>query len=49
MYRAVYNLGLNNFAVGGSWLIKAALMVVALPLGLAAARILTDNEWRHCN
>lgn len=22
MYRAVYNLGLNNFAVGGSWLIK---------------------------
>ncbi|KRM55866.1 threonine/serine ThrE exporter family protein [Lacticaseibacillus sharpeae] len=47
MYRAVYNLGLNNFDVGGSWLIKAALMVVALPLGLATARILTDPAWRH--
>ncbi len=47
MYRAVYNLGLNNFNVGGSWLIKAALIVVALPLGLATARILTDPDWRH--
>jgi uncharacterized membrane protein YjjP (DUF1212 family) len=47
MYRAVFNLGLNNFNVGGSWLIKAALMVVALPLGLATARILTDPAWRH--
>lgn len=49
MYRAMYNLGLNNFAVGGSWLIKAVLIVVALPLGLATARVLTDPLWRHTN
>ncbi|WDF82097.1 threonine/serine exporter family protein [Lacticaseibacillus pabuli] len=49
MYRAVYNLGINNFTVGGSWLIKAIMMVVALPLGLATARVLTDKQWRKTN
>ncbi|WP_461226296.1 threonine/serine exporter family protein [Lacticaseibacillus suihuaensis] len=47
MYRAMFNLGLNDFGVGGGWMIKAVLIVVALPLGLAAARIVTDSEWRH--
>jgi uncharacterized membrane protein YjjB (DUF3815 family) len=47
MYRAMFNLGLDSLGVGASWMVKALLMVVALPLGLAAARILTDRSWRH--
>lgn len=47
MYRGMYNLGLNHFDVGASWLVRAVLMVIALPLGLATARILTDKSWRH--
>ncbi|MCI1987531.1 MAG: threonine/serine exporter family protein [Lactobacillus sp.] len=47
MYRAMFNLGLNHFDVGASWLVKALLIVVALPLGLAAARIIMDKQWRH--
>ncbi|WP_390407479.1 threonine/serine exporter family protein [Lacticaseibacillus jixiensis] len=47
MYRAMFNLGLNSLGVGASWMVRAAMMVVALPLGLAAARILTDRAWRH--
>ncbi|WP_338215371.1 threonine/serine ThrE exporter family protein [Lacticaseibacillus salsurivasis] len=49
MYRAMFNLGLSNVDVGGSWLIQAAMMVVALPLGLAMARIITDPTWRHAD
>ncbi|WP_155287515.1 threonine/serine ThrE exporter family protein [Lacticaseibacillus zhaodongensis] len=49
MYRAAYNLGINNFTVGGSWLLKAIMIVIALPLGLGTARILTDKAWRHVN
>ncbi len=47
MYRAMFNLGLDSFGVGASWMVRAVLMVLALPLGLAAARILTDKSWRH--
>ena len=47
MYRGMYALGLNHFAIGGSWLVRAIMIVVALPLGLATARILTDKKWRH--
>ncbi|WP_179393925.1 threonine/serine ThrE exporter family protein [Lacticaseibacillus absianus] len=47
MYRAMFNLGGSHFDVGASWLVKAILIVIALPLGLAAARILTDSDWRH--
>lgn len=42
MYRAMFNLGISNLNVGGTWLIQAAMVVVALPLDLACARILTD-------
>ncbi|WP_054661257.1 threonine/serine ThrE exporter family protein [Lacticaseibacillus camelliae] len=49
MYRAMFNLGLSNLDVGGTWLIQAAMIVVALPLGLACARILTDKSWRHAD
>lgn len=49
MYRAAYNLGINNFTVGGSWLLQSIMIVIALPLGLGTARILTDSAWRHVN
>ena len=47
MYRAVYNIGLTSISTGALWMTRALLIVVFLPLGLIAARILTDNKWRH--
>ncbi len=46
MYKGIYFMGQNNIADGGMWLVKAFLIVLALPLGLIAARILTDNNFR---
>ncbi len=46
MYKGIYYIVLNDIAVGGLWLTKAFLIVLALPLGLIAARILTDNNFR---
>ena len=47
MYRAVYNIGLTSISTGALWMTRALLIVVFLPLGLIAARILTDKKWRH--
>ncbi len=47
MYRAVYNLGVDNIAEGNVWLIKSIIMVMALPLGLVVMQVLTDKEFRH--
>ena len=47
MYRAMYNIGLTSIGVGALWLSKALMIVVFLPLGLIAARIITDPKWRH--
>lgn len=49
MYRAVYNIGLTSISVGALWLTRAVLIVAFLPLGLIAARILTDPTWRRNN
>jgi hypothetical protein len=49
MYRGIFNVGLTNFGEGGLWLIKAIMIVMALPLGLSAARVCTDTRFRHCN
>ena len=46
MYKGIYYIVLNDIAAGGLWLTKAFLIVLALPLGLIAARILTDNNFR---
>ena len=46
MYNGIYYIVLNDIATGGLWLTKAFLIVLALPLGLIAARILTDNNFR---
>lgn len=47
MYRAMYNIGLTSISVGTLWMTKALMIVVFLPIGLIAARILTDSKWRH--
>lgn len=49
MYRAVYNIGLTSISIGALWLTRAALIVAFLPLGLIAARIITDPTWRRNN
>ncbi len=46
MYRAVFNLGMTNLTVGALWLTQTLLIVTALPLGLLAARMVTDKKWR---
>jgi hypothetical protein len=32
-----------------NWLMRAAMIVVFLPIGLALARVLTDPRWRYCS
>ena len=49
MYRAIYNFGITNINVGAFWIVEALMIVSALPLGLLAARILTDKKWRHAD
>ena len=46
MYKGIYFIVLNDISTGALWLTKAFLIVLALPLGLIAARILTDNNFR---
>ena len=46
MYRGIYGVAGGDVADGIMWLIKAFLIVLALPLGLIFARILTDNNFR---
>ena len=48
MYRGIYYIGLNNIEDGALWLTKAILIVMALPMGLVAARLCTDKKFRHC-
>ena len=48
MYRGIYHMGLSDVSNGALWLTKAILIVIALPLGLVAARLCTDNDFRHC-
>lgn len=48
LYKSFYNLGVMNLTGALQWLCMATLIVLALPLGLVAARILTDRNFRHC-
>lgn len=48
MYKGIYFMGLNDIGTASQWLTKAILIVVALPLGLVAARLCTDKNFRHC-
>lgn len=46
MYKGIYFLALENVSEGALWLFKAAFTVCSLSLGLIAARILTDKNFR---
>ena len=48
LYRGFYNLGMLSLSVSASWFASAMLIVMALPLGLIFARILTDRSFRYC-
>ena len=43
----MFNLGLASINAGALWATKALMIVLCLPLGLIAARIIADKEWRH--
>ena len=49
MYRAVYYMGIFETLDSMSWAMRAAMIVVFLPIGLALARVLTDKRWRYCS
>ena len=48
LYRGFYNLGMMSLSVSASRFASAMLIVMALPLGLIFARILTDRSFRYC-
>ncbi len=47
LYRGIYYLGLDNVGDASLWLTKAMFIIMALPLGLVVARVLTDSYFRH--
>lgn len=47
LYRGIYYLGLDNVGDASFWLTKAMFIIMALPLGLVVARVLTDSYFRH--
>lgn len=48
LYRGFYNLGIMSLATSATWFASAILIILALPLGLIFARILTDKTFRYC-
>ena len=48
LYRAIYNFGIMSLTEAVSWFSLAIMIIIALPLGLIFARILTDKTFRYC-
>ena len=48
LYRAIYNLGIMSLHTSAEWFAAAFMIILALPLGLIFARILTDKTFRYC-
>ena len=48
LYKGFYNLGIMSLTSAASWLASALLIILALPLGLIFARIITDKTFRYC-
>ena len=48
LYRAIYNFGIMSLTEAVSWFAAAIMIIIALPLGLIFARILTDKAFRYC-
>ena len=44
LYRAIYNIGITSINTGAFWFTEALLIIMALPLGLIFARIITDKK-----
>ncbi len=49
LYRAVYYMGTFETISALNWIVRAVMIMLFLPMGLAVARMLTDSEWRHCS
>ena len=49
LYRGMFSLGSGDIADGALWMCRALFIIAALPLGLIAARILTDRNFRKVN
>lgn len=47
LYKAFFYIAQNDISAGGLWLTKAFLIILALPMGLIFARILTDKNFRR--
>lgn len=47
MYRAMYCFAVFQTVQAMDWALRAALIIVFLPIGLALARVLTDPRWRY--
>lgn len=48
LYRVIYNLVMMNLSISASWFASATLIILALPLGLIFARMMTDKMFRYC-
>lgn len=48
LYRAIYNFGIMSLTEAVSWFAAAIMIIIALPLGLIFARMLTDRSFRYC-
>ena len=50
MYRGIYYMGTGaSITDAATWLTRAFLIVLALPLGLSFARLVTDKNFRYCS
>lgn len=49
MYRAVYYMGMFEVLDAMEWIMRAVMIILFLPMGLALARAITDPEWRYCS
>ena len=49
LYRGMFSLGSGAIGEGAVWMCRALFIIAALPLGLIAARILTDRNFRKVN
>lgn len=48
LYRSFYNFGIMSLTEAVSWFSISIMIIIALPLGLIFARILTDRTFRYC-
>ena len=47
LYKAMFYMASFETIDAFTWLIRAVMVILFLPLGLAAARAITDVHWRH--